>query len=54
MSSYCALFDSDYPWGGPWRAADIIKSLGLSEKEIDSLIWKNRAELLGIEKLLFS
>ena len=44
------LFGSDYPWEDPRKAADIIESLDLSEKEIDSLLWKKGAELLGIEK----
>ncbi|MGA9099548.1 MAG: amidohydrolase family protein [Methanotrichaceae archaeon] len=44
------LFGSDYPWEDPGRAVDIIKSLDLSENEIDSLLWKNGAELLGVEK----
>ncbi len=44
------LFGSDYPWEDPGRAVDIIKSLDFSEKEVESLLWKNGAELLGIEK----
>ncbi len=42
------LFGSDYPWEDPGRAAEIIKGLDLSEKEIDSILWKNAASILGL------
>lgn len=42
------LFGSDYPWEDPGRAANIIKGLDLSEKEVELLLWKNAAELLDI------
>lgn len=44
------LFGSDYPWEDPGRAVEVIKSLDLSEKEVESLLWKNAVKLLEIEK----
>jgi predicted TIM-barrel fold metal-dependent hydrolase len=44
------LFGSDYPWEDPGRAVEVVKSLDLTEDEIQSLLWKNAARLLKIEK----
>lgn len=44
------LFGSDYPCEDPGSAADIIKGLDHSQKEIELLFLKNAAELLNIEE----
>jgi predicted TIM-barrel fold metal-dependent hydrolase len=44
------LFGSDYPWEDPDRAVEAVKGLDLTEEEIQSLLWKNAAQLLKIEK----
>jgi predicted TIM-barrel fold metal-dependent hydrolase len=43
------LFGSDYPWEDPGRAAHIIMGLGFSEDELEAILWKNAARLLGLE-----
>ena len=40
------IFGSDYPWE-PGRAAGIIKRLGLSSKDTDTILWKNAARILN-------
>jgi predicted TIM-barrel fold metal-dependent hydrolase len=44
------LFGSDYPWEEPGRAVEVVRGLDLTESEIQSLLWKNAASLLKIEK----
>jgi len=42
------LFGSDYPWEEPGRAAEIIKGLGLSSQQTESILWRNAARLLDL------
>jgi hypothetical protein len=42
------LFGSDYPWEDPGRAADIVKSLDLSEGEKEDILSKTACKLLEI------
>lgn len=45
------LFGSDYPWEDPGRAAEIIKSLGLSKIEEQAILFQNAAKLLGLDRI---
>lgn len=48
IGSERVLFGSDYPWEDPGRALEIIKSLDLSDKEIESILSKTATRLLGL------
>jgi uncharacterized protein len=42
------LFGSDYPWEDPGLAARIIKSLELSSREKEAILWRNAAQILDL------
>lgn len=46
------IFGSDYPWEEPGRAAEIIRGLDLDEAEVDAILHKNAASLLGFRDQL--
>jgi len=48
MGTDRVLFGSDYPWEEPGRAAEIIKGLGLSSQQTESILWRNAARLLDL------
>lgn len=48
IGSKRVIFGSDYPWEEPGRAARIIMDLGLSEVEKEAILWKNAANLIGL------
>ncbi len=43
------IFGSDYPWEKPGRAAEIIKGLGLSSGEEESIFFRNADALLDLQ-----
>lgn len=42
------LFGSDYPWEDPGRAAEIVRSLDLSDKEKEAILSGTAVRLLGL------
>jgi predicted TIM-barrel fold metal-dependent hydrolase len=42
------LFGSDGPWADPRVELEELRSLGLSGDELESILWRNAAELLGV------
>lgn len=43
------LFGSDGPWTDPARALATVRGLGLTDNELDAVLWGNAARLLGVE-----
>lgn len=42
------LFATDSPWGGQKETMDWIKGMDLMEEELEGILWKNGAQLLGL------
>ncbi len=42
------VFGSDSPWRGQGEELEKIRSLGFGGDELDSILWRNAAEMLGI------
>lgn len=44
------LFGTDAPWTDSARELDHLRTLGFNGEELDRLLWRNAAELLGVER----
>lgn len=44
------LFGTDAPWTDSVRELEHLRALGFTSEELDRLLWRNAAELLGIER----
>lgn len=42
------VFGTDLPWGGQKESSEYLTELDLSEEELERILWKNGAELLGL------
>lgn len=42
------LFGTDSPWGGQKESIEYLSKLELSQEELESIFWKNGADLLGL------
>lgn len=42
------LFATDSPWSGQKEDVDYIKKIGFTQEELDKILWKNGAGLLGL------
>ena len=44
------LFATDSPWSGQKEDADYIKRIGFTEEELEKILYKNGAKLLGLKE----
>lgn len=42
------VFGTDSPWRGQGEELEKIRSLGFGDDELDSILWRNAAEILGL------